>query len=226
MINDDQMLFNLPGRIVEFFPEDQTATVKICVEKTFSNADVETATMTRGLLHDVPVHTAQGGGWAITFPIAPGDTCDLFFSQIGYDYWLFNDKDSSGTLAGLPKPHLKRSFSEEDGYALVGFNPLPRAIQDFSAASSQWRNVDKEQMISLEDDLSIIIKSGTTTIVLTKDGDITMNTSTAMTVTAPSSTFNGSMHVTGAITTDSTINATGIIESDAVMKATAFTVVP
>jgi hypothetical protein len=211
MINNDQMLINMPGRIVEFFPEDQTATVKICVEKTFANSDTEAGTITRGLLHDVPVHVSQGGGWAMTHPITAGDTCDLMFSQVGYDYWLFLDKDESGTLAGLPKPHLKRSFSEEDGYALVGFNPLPRAIQGYSADSSQWRNVDSEQMISLNEDLSITIKAGTTTVQITKDGTVA--------ITAPLVTLTGDLNVTGTITSGTAVVAPSMLANGSEVAA-------
>jgi len=197
MISPDRYCYNLPGRIVEYFPDTQTATVKICVEKTYGDTEVEASKVTREDLRDVPVHTPGGGGWHVTFPIKEGDTCQLTFSQIGYDYWLFNDKDESGTLSGLPKPHLYRQFSEEDGYALVGYNTLPRAVQDYSEVHSQWRNEDASQKISLNEDLSIDIKAGTTTINITKDGTIA--------IAAPLVTVTGDLTVDGTITSNTSV---------------------
>tara|TARA_R100000541_G_scaffold16009_2_gene25555 strand:- start:7359 stop:8042 length:684 start_codon:yes stop_codon:yes gene_type:complete len=197
MMSPDQYCVNLPGRIVEYFPETQTATVKICVEKTYGDTEVEAGKTIREDLQDVPVHTPGGGGWHMTFPIKEGDTCQLTFSQIGYDYWLFNDKDESGTLSGLPKPHLYRQFSEDDGYALVGYNTLPRAVQDYSAVHSQWRNADALQQISLNEDLSIDIKAGTTVINITKDG--------AIAITAPLVTVTGDLTVDGTITSNTSV---------------------
>ena len=78
--------FNLPGRIVEYFPLTQTATVRICVERNYDSSEALGASVVRGLLEDVPVHTPSGGGWSLTMPITIGDTCILFFSQIGYDH--------------------------------------------------------------------------------------------------------------------------------------------
>lgn len=203
MMSPDKYCFNLPGRIVEFFPDTQTAKVKICVEKTYGDTEVEAGVTTREYLQDVPVHINGGGGYHNTHPINVGDTCQLTFSQIGYDYWLFKDADESGTLAGLPKPHLKRQFSENDGYALVGYNTLPRAIQSYSAEHSQWRNSTAAQMISLNSDESIDIKAGSTTINITKDGNIV--------ITAPQTTVNGNLHVTGTITSDTSVAAPSVL---------------
>tara|TARA_R110002167_G_scaffold136354_4_gene323100 strand:+ start:1586 stop:2269 length:684 start_codon:yes stop_codon:yes gene_type:complete len=203
MMSPDKYCVNLPGRIVEFFPETQTATVKICVEKPFGNTEIESGAATREELQDVPVHVNGGGGYHNTHPITVGDTCQLTFSQIGYDYWMFQDKDESGTLSGLPKPHLYRQFSEDDGYALVGYNTLPRAIQSYSAEHSQWRNSTAAQMISLNSDESIDIKAGSTVINITKDGTIA--------ITAPLVTLTGDLTVTGTITSTTAVVAPSMV---------------
>ena len=149
----------LPARIVEFFPEDQTATIQICAETIFSSADSISDSKLREPLEGVPVHTVGGGGWHLTMPIKAGDTCIISFSQIGYDHWLYEDKDEGGLVANLPAPHLKRQFSEDDGFVTVGFNTIPRAIAEFSDVNSEWRNDDATQIIRLKEDLSIEIDS-------------------------------------------------------------------
>jgi hypothetical protein len=130
-------------------------------------------------------------------PIKNGDTCVLFFSQVGYDHWLYHDRDTAGTLANLPKPWLGRQFDENDGYALVGLNTIPRAIQNYSGEHSQWRNEDATQVISLNDDASITIDS---TVSLTINAPI-------VEINTPDARINGPLHCTGAITSDISISA-------------------
>ena len=82
----------------------------------------------------------------MTFPVKPGDTCLVSFSQFGYDHWLYNDDDAAGTRDdGNPQPWTFRKFNVQDGFAQVGFNTLPRAISGYSATDSEWRNASAGQ---------------------------------------------------------------------------------
>ena len=166
MIDSQKYSLMLPARIVEFFPVTQTATILICAETIFSSSEDTSDIKLREPLEGVPVHVVGGGGWHLTMPIKAGDPCIISFSQVGYDHWLYEDKDEAGLLAGLPKPHLLRKFHEDDGFVTVGFNTLPRAIKKYSATDSTWinDNVDHEagedfQVIALKEDLSIVIDS-------------------------------------------------------------------
>ena len=226
MINTNLYSINLPARIITYYPENQTADIQICAERIASDAENDSEVVVREPLLEVPVHTPSGGGWAMTMPIKAGDTCILFFSQIGYDHWLYEDKDTAGTLAKLPKPWLQRKFSEDDGYALVGLNTLPRAIQSYSAVDSQWRNSDATQIIDLREDLSIVItspvsitinapecivnapsttvNSDTTTVNATVQADVVapitnITSSTSVTLTTPMTTMTGNCAVLGAL---------------------------
>jgi len=182
--------FNLPGRIVSFDETNQTANVQVCVEHiAHSSEDVQTS-VGREPLEGIPVHVLGGGGWHITMPIKVGDTCILFFSQVGYDHWFYEDKDTAGKLAGLPKPWLKRKFHEDDGYALVGLNTLPRAIASYDPVNSQWRNNDATQVISLNADDSISIDSTVKVKV----------TAPLLEIISPSVTMSGNLGVTGTVT--------------------------
>ena len=196
----------MPGRIVEYFPETQTATVKICVERSYDSANALGEILPRGLLKDVPVHTNSGGGWAMTHPIKEGNTCILFFSQVGYDHWLFNNEDEAGTFKGQPMFWTERKFDIQDGYALVGLNTIPQAVADYHATDSEWRNVDRSQRISLKADGNIHIKTGSTTVNLAPDGAITMHTDTSLDITADGETNITSPKVTVNCTT-ATVNA-------------------
>ncbi len=208
MIDDEQYCIILPGRIVQYFSATQTATVKICAELVFSSSTKIGGLTKRVDLEDVPVHTPSGGGWAMTMPISAGDTCLLFFTQVGYDHWFTNDKDGTRLIAGLPDPSFMRKFSEDDGLALVGFNTLPRAIQNYSTNGSQWRNTDTTQNIHLKDDLSIEINSTTEVKI------------TAPTITLTGNVFVvGALDVTGAVTADSSVTAVGPISTSSTFTA-------
>lgn len=194
----------MPGRIVEYFPEEQVATIRISMDRTFDTSTSSSKKVARGLLEDVPVFTPSGGGWAITFPIKIGDTCLLMFSQFGYDHWLFEDKDDAGLRTdGQPMPWTRRMFSLADGFAMVGFNTLPRAISAYNAIDSEWRNEDAGQRITLKE-----------------GGDIEINTPTEVIVTAPTTTINGNLDVVGNVTATGTGTWTGDLTADGVSVST------
>ena len=166
MIDNEKYSLTLPGRIVAFNATDQTAEVQICVERIFSSSLAVSTNKVRKPIKGIPVHVVQGGGWSHTFPISVGETCQVSFSQVGYDHWLFEDKDTAGTLDNVPKPWLKRHFSEDDGFCLVGYNTLPRAITGFSGTNSEWRNSDASQIIRLLPSNDIEIETTTKVAVI------------------------------------------------------------
>lgn len=214
MIDNQKMSIILPARIVEYFPENQTATIQISVETVFSYAGAISDSRVRQPLEGVPVHTVSGGGWALTMPIKAGNTCLMYFSQQGYDHWLYEDKDVAGTLAALPKPWLRRQFSDDDGLAVVGFNTLPRAIKKYSANHSQWRNDDAAQVISLNEDTSIEITSPTKLVINAPAVEVNCETaeikaSKSTTIDSPATTVTGTLDVGGAVTMAATCDITG-----------------
>lgn len=185
MIDDYNII--MPGRIVSYDPVEQLSAVLISNSRTYSTSSSTERQSKRVQLVDVPTYTPGGGGWHMTFPIKKDDPCLISFSQFGYDHWLFEDKDAAGVRQdGQPMPWTERRFSLRDGFCQVGWNTIPRAVAEYHASHSQWRNVDATQVISLNDDASISI-------------DSTVN----LTITAPQVTINGNLDVTGQITTPS-----------------------
>ena len=231
MINNEKYSIILPGRVVTYYPEDQTADVIVSVERITHSSEGTYNSTDRTAIKKMPVHTPSGGGWSITMPIKPGDTCILFFSQIGYDHWYYKDLDKAGTLAGLPKPHLSRQFNENDGYALVGLNTLPRKITGYHATHSQWRGPDPtKQVISLNDDETITITSSTeltinapSVIVNCETVELTATTSvdvtTPITSISDDVTIGGTLEVTGIVTNLAAVNTTGITTTGGIAVA-------
>lgn len=204
MIDNQKYSIILPARIVEYFAATQTATIQISAETIYNDSSLVAQSKKRNPIEGVPVHTPSGGGWAITMPIEVGNTCVIIFSQVGYDHWLYEDKDLAGTLASNPKPWLRRQFNDDDGFAFVGMNTLPRAIQGQSSEDSEWRNVDKTQMISLKKDLSITIDSPTSVTI--NAPSVVVNTTTAevnatatCNITSPITNISGILNVDGLL---------------------------
>ena len=138
----------------------------------------------------------------MTFPIKTGDTCLINFSQFGYDHWLYNDEDSAGVRSdGQPQTWTERRFSLRDGFAQVGYNTIPKAIADYSELDSEWRNVDRTVMVTLAD-AGVNIVAGTSTINISKDGNVT--------ITAPTTAIVGDLTVTGSVVATGEVTGNGI----------------
>ena len=218
-MNLDDYEFQKPGRVVEYFPATQTATVKVSNSRTYDTSTTDDEQVEPVLLYDVPVFTAGGGGWHMTFPIKAGDPCLLSFSEFGYDHWLLDNEDSAGIMAdGDPQHWTERRFSLDDGFAQVGWNNLPTAIQGYHATHSQWRNAVADQIISLNEDTSITITSPISVTVnapaVTVIGStVDFNTSTKITMTCPSVEITGTLDVGGDITGAANGTFTGIVSA-------------
>ena len=219
LMNIEKQFICLAGRIVEYFPATQTATVKLSEDRTYSTPQSDDVQTGHPLLHDVPVYTSGGGTWHITFPIKEGDTCLMHFSQSGYDHWLFKDEDSAGkNTDGHPMPWTKRKFNCDDGFAQVGWNNIPRAIPEYSGTDAEFRNQDRNQRVTLLEDGQIHIKTGTTTINLKPDGDIDINTDANLNATVGgnmTSTVTGNSVVT-CETAEVTANTSSTVTSPAI----------
>ena len=216
MIDNERYSIILPGRVVSFDAVTQTAEILICVEAVHNSFDELSYTVDRMPIPGVPVHVVSGGGWSFTQPIEAGNTCIIFFSQVGYDHWFYEDKDTAGTVAGLPKPWLGRQFNEEDGYALVGLNTLPRKILNYSATHSQWRNEDATQLISLENDGTIKIDSAIKVVVNAPAVEVNCDSSV---VNSVANQINGPLHCTGVISTDASIQAPTVTAANSLTVA-------
>lgn len=184
----------MPGRIVSYDPVEQLASIRISLDRVFSESTEPEKIVGRDPIVDVPVFTPSGGGWSLTFPIKAGDTCLMLFSQFGYDHWLFDNKDSAGVrIDGNPMPWTKRVFSLSDGLAIVGFNTIPQAIADYHADDSEWRNDNADQKIALK-----------------VDGTIELNSLVGIVLNAPTVTINGNLVTNGTGTFSGDVTAESI----------------
>ena len=222
-MNLDDYSIIMVGRIVEYFPTTQTATVKICNDQTFDSVEDTDQQVGRGLLNDVPVHTPSGGGWSMTFPIAFGEPCQLSFSQFGYDHWFVDNEDSAGIrIDGHPQPWTYRRFDLADGFAQVGYNNLVTAIADYSDTDAEFRSADRSTRIALTESGNIDIVAGTTTIVINKDGQV--NITTPVVTMSGDLVVEGTSTLKGAVTSEASVTAPVISGTTSVSATTNLTV--
>ena len=102
--------------------EKQSVDVKPLINQVF--ADLEDDTEHPVLLH-VPLIYPSSSTSAVTFPVHPGDTVMLVFSQAGTDVF------KSGDGTAQPPPDNRR-FSIRDAVAIPGLFPFGSAINQAS----------------------------------------------------------------------------------------------
>ena len=116
----------MPGTVIAYYAATQTADIQPPI---WSALDLEDGVLQEQLpvLFNVPVEFPRGGGYAITFPLLPGDTGELRFSDFSMDLWR-----SSG-LDGPPqdlRTHALGSAVFQPGLAstLRAIPGLPNAL--------------------------------------------------------------------------------------------------
>ena len=119
----------------------------------------------------------------MTFPIAEGDECLVVFGARCIDAWW--------QLGGVQGQAELRMHDLSDGFVLAGVRSQPRAF-DVNTDAAQLRSDDGSTLIELNPTAQ--------TIKMTAPNGATINANT---------TINGTLHVTGAVTCDSTLAVGG-----------------
>ena len=92
----------LPGTVVSFDANSQTAVIQPAVKQKYMDREI-----TLPLLQDVPVFMP------VSFTVNPGDVCLVIFADYDIDRWF-----ESGEAE---VPGSSRMHSLSDGFAFVGF---------------------------------------------------------------------------------------------------------
>ena len=100
----------LPGTVVSFDAESQTAVIQPAVSRVIpSPVEGFPSSLSLPLLRDVPVYMP------VSFEINPGDACLVIFADCDIDNWF-----ETGETA---VPASGRMHSLSDGFAFIGFHP-------------------------------------------------------------------------------------------------------
>ena len=108
----------LPGRVVSFDAESQTAVIQPAVSRVIPTvAEGSPSSVSMPLLRDVPVFMP------VSFEVNPGDACLVIFADCDIDAWFETGE------AEVPASNRMHSLS--DGFAFVGFRPrvIPSLVE-------------------------------------------------------------------------------------------------
>ena len=168
----------MPWVIVAFDPATQTAQVQPAIQRIFT----EKGAVNLPVCVDVPVQFPGGGDFFLTFPVAPGDECILWFSERAIDNWHM--------AGGTAPPAEYRLHDLSDGMAMVGLNNQLKKIPDFNAADVELRTRTRDVRVTMKHDGTIENVNPVGNTVLGADGSYVINAPGGFTVNAPNSTLN------------------------------------
>lgn len=85
----------LPGAVQSYDVVEQTATIELQVKRTLPKGDGTYATEDLPVLENVPVEFMRSEVFAVTLPLAPGDTGLVVFSEMSIDQWRSKGANTS-----------------------------------------------------------------------------------------------------------------------------------
>ena len=167
----DSLRAAMPGEIVSFDPEKQTATVKPLIKEY-----VYGEWLSLPLLQDVPCFFPRAGGYCLTFPVKPEDEVIIIFNDMCIDSWW----QSGGEQTQLET----RRHDLSDAMCLLGITSTPMAVEDYSTNSVMLRNEDKDSYFEIVDDDKTINITGAEKINITAVDDINVETAANINIKA------------------------------------------
>jgi hypothetical protein len=108
---------SLPARVESFDATTQKVNAKPLVMSFYVDEAGNRQPQALPVIAGVPVAFPQGGGYALTFPLAVGDIGTLVWSQLSLDRWL------SGTGAEVD-PEFDHLHGLSDGIFFPGLRPF------------------------------------------------------------------------------------------------------
>jgi len=167
----DNLRVAMPGKIISFDAEKQTATVQPLIKEYVRD---KWESLPR--LLDVPCFFPRAGGYCLTFPVKPGDEVIIMFNDMCLDSWW----QSGGEQTQLEI----RRHDLSDAMCLLGITSVPKAVEDYSTNSVMLRNEDKDSYIEIVDDDKTVNIVGAEKLNVTVVDDINVTTDADINVTA------------------------------------------
>lgn len=194
--------------------EAMTITAQPAIKATVTNEQGVGNLVNLPLLLDVPICFPSAGGFTLTLPIAQGDEVLVVFSSRAIDSWW-----QSGDVG---RPVEARMHDLSDGFAIVGPRSQPRVIPNISSTNLQIRNdtgdtyieITPNGVINLVASMEVNVTTPHTNVIspeILLDGNVFITGAlTQSTGSSGTATLNGSLHVTGSVTSDGDVVASGV----------------
>lgn len=180
------------GTVTAFYPATQTADIQIGMQRLVPQGGETPSWVATSspILPQVPCIFLGGGGCSLTFPVAAGDTCLLFFNDRDIGNWF-----TTG-VAATPPPS-NRAHHISDAIALVGLRNLANLLPSVSTTDAVLQNEAKGSQIALGTHIRIANSTASMLTILNDILSILTSINTAG--------FGGTNHsLTGAIATAQT----------------------
>lgn len=171
------MMVCLPGKVLSFNPDDQTAQVECGIQRVISGRGV-----TIPVIENVPVQFSGDGQWYFWHQVKPGTEGLIHFSQRAIDTWLDH--------GGPAKPHDTRMFSAEDAFFVPGLRSRQGVIPGFDNSGVGLSSYDGATRVHLTDG-AITLSAGGQTLTLDSSGLHHNNTNVGDTHTHPQDVDSG-----------------------------------
>jgi len=192
----DRMLMRqntaIPGIVKSFNATRQTVSAQPAI-KMRTNIDGVEGYVEPPILVEVPIVYPRAGGYALTLPIAVGDSCLLLFSQRAIDNWL----DRGGVQPPEEGAIGSRHHDLTDAIAVFGPFPTPQALTGWLTNGIELRNASRGTRVTIQGNV-VTVQSGTSLITVNPDGSIEITAATGVTI-------NGPLLVTGAIVSQTSL---------------------
>lgn len=117
----EHMYTAMPGRIMAYDADLQSASVQPSVYANYVNEQGDTVHEPLPVVQGVPVVFPGGGEWSITFPIEAGMTGLLVFMNCSIDRWLVGDGRDTNPVDG-------RRHSLADAVFIPGLRPFGNPV--------------------------------------------------------------------------------------------------
>lgn len=131
----------MPGIVVSFDSDAVTAVIQPAIKGYEPDVNGNQISISMPQLVDVPVTFPRGGGVTLTFPVKPGDECELIFNDRCIDFWW-----QSG---GEQEPVHPRQHHIGDAVAFLGPMSQAKKISGISTSAAQLRSDDGSTFFEL-----------------------------------------------------------------------------
>lgn len=145
----------IPCEVVSFNSTEQTVVLQPLIrENVAMPPSLVSQPVDLPQLLDVPVLLPQTAGWALTFPIQPGDECLAVFSDLCTDAWELQ--------GGVQNQIFNRRHDLSDAVAVFGLRSLPNALGGYSTSALELRSANGLTKVSLSAAHVVITTDGGT----------------------------------------------------------------
>lgn len=146
----------LPGKIISFNPDKQTATVQPGIKSIYFNFEEQIEVELPEII-ECPVAVFRGGGFCVTYPIQPGDECLIIFCERSIDRWF---QDGPGFV-----PMHMRTHDYSDAIIFPCIHSQKNLISDYNAGKLQIRSENNNIVISLDSSGKLEIRNNTESLL-------------------------------------------------------------